>query len=122
MKNVSVIMLLLIGLSTLPGCSTENKIEMMKTKPSTYILIESNEEVQEPPLNYVVVPKAETLSVLYDVGADYEDFKLDEYSVTEKIVTLGFNDQEVTLTSISEQQYEDANGNVYELSIVSDEE
>lgn len=93
MKNVSVIMLLLIGLSTLPGCSTGNKIETMKTKSTTYILIESNEEGQDAPLNYVIVPKEETLSVLYDAGTDYEDFKLVEYSVTEKIVTLGYNDQ-----------------------------
>ncbi|GEK90694.1 hypothetical protein [Alkalibacterium kapii] len=110
-------MISLIGLS---GCSADDQQAELETRPFSLLRIKDGKEDTQAPRNMLVKPEKEKISVFYTFEENYENHELEEFEVTGDTIDIIYDDRGLSLTDIDNRQYEDKEGNIYELKWMSE--
>lgn len=126
------------ALLTLAGCSTDEEVSKMQTEPISLLRIKDGSDETEAPRHIQIRPEQEKVSVFYgfentdedfDDFDDFNDFENDEgyeihglvaYDVSDKTIDIIYDDRSLSLTDIDNRQYEDADGNIYQMEFYTE--
>jgi len=123
------------ALLTLAGCSTDEEVAKMQTEPISLLRIKDGSDETEAPRHIQIRPEQEKVSVFYGFentdedfdGFDasendegYENHELLTYDVKADGIDISFDNRGLSLTDIDNRQYEDADGNIYQMEFYTE--
>lgn len=121
-KNTLLSIAAMISLIGLSGCSADDQQAELETRPFSLLRIKDGKEETLAPRNMLVKPEKEKISVFYTFEENYENHELEGFEVTEDTIDIIYGNRGLSLTDIDNRQYEDKEGNIYELKWMSEVE
>ena len=107
--------LLLIGVLGLAGCSTAEEGSKIQNEPVSLLRIKDGTEDTMAPRHLLIRPDLDSVSVFYTFGEHYETHELVAYDVSDEAMDIVYDDKGLSLTDIDNRQYEDTDGNIFQL-------
>ncbi|WP_368646377.1 hypothetical protein AB4027_05815 [Alkalibacterium putridalgicola] len=123
------------ALLTLAGCGTDEDVSKIQIEPISLLRIKDGSDETEAPRHIQIRPEQKKVSVFdgfddTDEDVDgFEDFENDEgyenhelvtYDVSDETIDISYDNRSLSLTDIDNRQYEDEEGNIYQMEFYTE--
>lgn len=112
--------ILLLGVLGMAGCSTDQNDSKIQTEPVSLLRIKDGSDDTIAPRHLLIRPDQNSLSVFYTFDEQYENHELVTYDVSDEKIEIVYDDRGLSLTDIDNRQYEDTDGNIFQLEFYAE--
>ena len=120
MFNYLIYIALFGSLLAVLGSCTDDEVSKIETEPISLLRIKDGRDDTEAPRSIVIKPEQESVSVFYTIGSNYENHELVAYEVTDETIDILYDNKGLSLTDIDNRQYEDEDGNIYQMEFYTE--